>query len=118
MATLSVRRSFAFFHLVLGTVIFVESVRTAVSAMQGHAANPPGVHLAILAAIEAAAALMFMLPWTLRVGSILLICIFVFAMGVHGLQHELNLVVYAAGVLFVSLHGSAFSMDLLRNVKA
>jgi len=118
MNNLPLHRSFVVFHLMLGIVVFVESLRTLVAALQGHGANPLGSHLAILAGIEAAAALLFLIPGTLRLGSVLLLAIFAFAVLVHGVQYELDLLIYAAGVLFVSVHGSAFSRDLLHNRKA
>jgi hypothetical protein len=89
-----------------------------VAALQGHGVNPLGSHLAIVAGAEAAAALLFLVPRTLRLGGVLLLAIFAFAVVVHGVQHELDLLVYAAGVLFVSVHGSAFSRELLQNRKA
>jgi hypothetical protein len=110
----SVRLSFAIFHGILGVVIFVQSVRTAVAVVNGHAGNPLGSHLAILAAIEAIAAIFFLVPRTLRAGGIILLLIFAFAIAVHGITQELDLLVFAAGVLLVVVHGSTFSKDLFR----
>lgn len=76
--------------------------------------NPLGSHLAILAGIEAIAALLFLYPRTLKIGSVLLLLIFLFAIIVHGIPDELELIVYAAGVIFVTVHGSAYSKDLIR----
>ena len=118
MNNLSLRRTSVAFHITLGAVVFIESVRTTLAAVQEHISNPLGSHLAILAGIEALAALLFLVPRTLKAGSIMLLVIFAFAVAVHGIQHELGLLVYAAGVLFVSVHGSAFSMDLLHARKA
>ena len=113
MNNLSLRRSFVAFHITLGAVVFIESVRTTLVALQGHMQRPPDLHLAILAVIEAIAALLFLIPQTLKAGGIVLLLVFAFAVAVHGIQHELSLLVYAAGVLFVTIHGSAFSRDLL-----
>ena len=114
MNKLALRRSFAAFHITLGIVVLVESLRTVFAVSQGHDANPLGSHLAILAGAEAIAAVLFLVPKTLKAASIALLLIFAFAIVVHGIQRELGLLVYAAGVLFVSVHGSTFSMELLR----
>ena len=114
MASLSLRRSFVAFHVTLGVVVFIESVRTALFSLQGHLQSPLGSHLAILAVIEAVAAALFLIPKTLKAGGILLLLVFALAVAVHGIQHELGLLVYAAGVLFVIIHGSAFSRELFR----
>ena len=113
MNKLALRRSFAAFHVTLGIVVLVESLRTVIAVSQGHAANPLGSHLAILAGVEAIAAILFLVPKTLTAASIVLLLIFAFAIVVHGVQQELDLLVYAAGVLFVSVHGSTFSKELL-----
>lgn len=113
MKNLSLRRAFVAFHITLGVVVFIESVRTALLVLQKHMLNPLGSHLAILAGIEAIAALLFLVPKTLKAGSILLLIVFAFAVTVHGVEGELGLLVYAAGVLFVFVHGSAYSKDLL-----
>ena len=114
MNNLSLRRSFVAFHITLAVVIFLQSIKTIIEASYHHTGNPLGSHLSILAGAEAFAALLFLLPKTLKTGGVLLLLIFCFATIVHGIQHELNLVVYAAGVLFVTVHGSAYSKDLLQ----
>jgi hypothetical protein len=118
MNNLSLRRSFAAFHITLGVVVFVESLRTAFAVSSGHDVNPLGSHLAILATIEAIAAILFLIPKTLKAGSALLLCIFVFAIIVHGISRELELLVYGVGVLFVSVHGSVFSRELFHSQKS
>ena len=113
MNNLSLRRAFVVFHVTLGLVVFFESVETVRGVLAGHLANPMGSHLAAFAGVEALAALLFLFPKTMKVGSILLIGIFLVAIIIHGPAHELSLLVFAAGVLFVRIHGSAFSRQLL-----
>ncbi len=113
MVTLALRRSFVLFHVSLALVVFVQSVRTIVGALHHHATGPLGSHLIILAGIEAIAALLFLYPKTLKMGGVLLLLIFVFAIAAHGIQDEFELIVYAAGVIFVTVHGSAYSKDLI-----
>ncbi|HUI65569.1 MAG TPA: hypothetical protein VL126_12080 [Bacteroidota bacterium] len=114
MDHLNVRRSFVLFHLTLGIVILVQSVRTALRADFLHDGNPLGSHLVVLATIEAIAALLFLIPRTLKIGSILLFAVFAFVLLIHGIMNQLDLLVYAAGVLFVFFHGSAFGRGLSR----
>ncbi len=101
MAIISQARAFLLFHLMLGLVVFVESALTVYRVLSVHLNNPLGAHLALLAGIEAIAALLFIIPRTVKVGSWLLLAVFVFALIVHGIQNELALLVYAAGVILV-----------------
>ena len=103
----TLRRSFIAFHLTLGAVVFLQSV-TAV--LQTRGASHTSHAVAVLAGAEAVAALLFVVPATLRAGALSLLAIFFFALAFHGLHGELQstLLVYAAGVFFVLVHGSAF----------
>ncbi len=101
------RRSFIIFHLTLGLVVLLQSL---LAVLQTRVASHFGLGVAVLAGAEAVAALLFILPATLRVGAVSLLAIFLFALAFHGLHGELQstLLVYAAGVFFVLVHGSAF----------
>ncbi len=101
---------FAAFHATLGLVILVQSVETALHALSAHGAQPLQVGLALFAGAEALAAALFLVPATTRLGAVALIVIFAVALGLHGLQgeFELTLLVYAAGVALVMVHGSVF----------
>jgi hypothetical protein len=97
-------RSFVVLWWVLGVSLLVLSVRTLLSAL--HEGGGHGVHLAVLAGIEATAALLFLLPRTLRLGAAGLL----FAITIAWLAHlhdqfRWDLMVYAAAVLFVAVHG-------------
>jgi hypothetical protein len=108
MAQKSLRNAFIAFHLTLGAVIFWLSIQTAVSAARQ---SPVNLHLLILAGVETVAALLFLLPSTLRVGGSGLLLTFAVAIIAHALQGEFvaPLLVYAAGVIFVTVHGSAWT---------
>ena len=112
MDKLNVRRSFVLFHSTLGIVILIQSLRTALRADIFHEENPLGSHLVVLAAVEAVAAVLFLIPRTLKIGSILLLAVFCFAILLHGILNQLDLLVYGTGVLFVFFHGSAFGKGL------
>lgn len=100
------RRSFVSFHCVLAAVVFLQSIVTVLHAFIGQSAH----WLVWFAGAEAVAAIMFLVPATMRVGAIFLLLIFSVAIVLHGLQGELqlSLVVYIAGVVLVMAHGSAF----------
>ena len=103
----AVRRSFIAFHLTLGVVVLVQSLITVLHA--SHAGDPNRA-LAVFAGAEAVAAVLFLLPATLRAGASALLLIFAAAVTFHALHGELQstLLVYAAGVVLVMAHGSAF----------
>jgi hypothetical protein len=96
---------------VVGLVVLLESYRTlrfGISAM--HQAQSHGIHpviLIALAAPEMIAAVLFLFPKTLIVGSYALLVIFALAVLVHILHGQLNfevLLVYAAAVIVVMTH--------------
>lgn len=97
-------RSFVVLWWALGVSLAVLSVRTLLFAL--HGGGEHAVHLALLAGIEAAAAVLFLVPPTLRVGAAGLL----FTLAIASLAHlhdgfRWDLLVYAAAVLFVAVHG-------------
>jgi hypothetical protein len=106
----ALRRSFIIFHLTLGLVVLLQSLLAVLQTRGAGGASHLGLGIAVLAGAEAVAAVLFILPATLRVGAVSLLAIFLFALAFHGLHGELQstLLVYAAGVFFVMVHGSAF----------
>ncbi len=104
------RRSFIGFHLTLGAVVMVQSLITVLHAIRAGGVPHVNLALACFAGAEVIAALLFLLPATLRVGAAVLLVIFIFAIAFHGLHGEFqsSLFVYAAGVVLVMVHGSAF----------
>jgi hypothetical protein len=97
----------AFFTLwiTLGIALLVASVRTLEGALRsgahGHA------HLALLAGAEALAALLFLIPPTMRVGAVGLLVTVGIAFVAHMLRGEfpMILLLYAAATAFVLVHG-------------
>jgi len=103
---LNLRRSFIALHLTLGLVIAFEGVRALIHAL-GAAHHG---HLAVVAAVETVAALLFLWPRTMRVGGVALVVIFLTVVLVHAVrgQFPAEFLVYAAAALYVTLHGSAW----------
>ena len=97
-------RAFLFLWLATGVVLLYGSVETVRSALGPWHPNP---HLVILGSVEAAAAVLFLLPTWMRIGAIGLLSTIVVAFAVHGVLHEFrgDLLLYAAAVSFISIHG-------------
>lgn len=97
-------RSFVVLWWVLGVSLLVLSLRTLSFAL--HEGGPGAIHPILIGGIEAAGALLFLVPRTLRVGAAGLLL----AIGIAWLMHlheqfRWDLLVYAAAVLFVAVHG-------------
>jgi hypothetical protein len=105
----NLKHAFIVFHLTLATVLLVLSVATAVDAAGIGVDTSPNWHLFVLATAEAIAAILFVIPLTTRPGGGLLIIILLIAFFIHAFtgDYPLNLLVYAAGVYFVVVHGNA-----------
>jgi len=93
---------------VIGVIVFVESCVAFREALIDLRAAEHLHHLQLMrlfiSACEAVAAILFLIPGTLRVGSWALIVIFAWAILVHsfhGYMHELPLAIYGAGVYAV-----------------
>jgi len=105
MASHNLVRTFVLLWWTLGLVLLFWSIETARGALESSRA--PDTHVAILGAVEAVAALLFLVPRTLRIGAIGLVCTLAIAFIAHTAQHELrlDLLIDAAAVLFVAVHG-------------
>jgi uncharacterized membrane protein YphA (DoxX/SURF4 family) len=99
-----IRQAFVGFHVILGLALLWGSIHTILHL------GPGDVHATIVGGIEALGAIAFLLPSTLRLGAALLLVSVVGAMLLHALRGEPrpDLLVYAAGVLLVAVHGSAY----------
>ena len=97
-------RAFIGFHVVLALALLWASVHTVLHL------GPSDLHARILGTVEGVGAAAFLLPATLRAGAGLLLFSLFGAILVHATQGELrpDLLVYAAGVLLVLVHGSAY----------
>ena len=111
----SLRRSFVGFHLTLASVVFVQSVLAIFKALL--AEPDANWHLFILASVEAVAAILFVIPVTLRVGGIALCLVFFVAFTAHAIvgEFELGLLVYGAGTVFILFHGAGYSHRALHH---
>ena len=108
MSTNGVRLAFIVFHVTLGIVIFIESVLAAFHTLHSATTSHLGAILPWFAGIEALAAVLLLIPQTLKIGGSLLLAIFVVAVVIHGPAQQMPLFVYAAGVIFVMVHGNAY----------
>jgi hypothetical protein len=106
MATPHVRRAFVLFHAVLGGALLVMSHNTLFHALHEHGVG----HLAFVAALEMLGALLLLIPRTLKIGGVALLIVLLPGFVVHLTRGEwqLQLLIYAAGVWFVMVHGAAW----------
>ncbi len=102
-----IRRTFLIFHVILGLALLWGSVHTLMHL------GPTDLHARIVGSIEAVGAAAFLIPQTLRFGGVLLLLSLVGAILVHAGMGEWrpDLLVYAAGVVLVTVHGSAYRHD-------
>jgi len=112
VSPIALRRSFIFFHLVLGLGLLAASVETLMHAL-APANRATHQHIALVAAIEGIGAILFLVPRTLRAGALLLIATIGLAFVLHGLggQWRPDLAIYAAGAWFVYAHGSGWKQS-------
>ena len=98
------RRAFLTFHLILGLALLWSSVHTVLHLGTG---DP---HALVIGSVEALGAVCFLVPRTLRFGAALLGLTLVGAIVVHAGRGEWrpDLLVYLAGVVLVTVHGSAW----------
>ena len=98
-------RAFLALWLLTGIVLLVASLTTVRAALWGGRAVHP--HLALLGGVEALAAALFLVPRALRVGAVALLATLAVAVAVHAALGEWrgDLVVYAAAVAFIAVHG-------------
>ena len=99
-----VQRALLAFHVILGLALLWGSVHTVLHL------GITDLHARIIGSIESVGAVAFLVPRTLRFGAALLLLTLVGAMLVHAGRGEWrpDLLVYAAGVVLVTVHGSAY----------
>jgi hypothetical protein len=97
------RRAFLIFHGVLGGALLWASIHTLLHL------GPTDLHARIIGSIETVGAAAFLIPRTLRPGGALLLLSLLGAILLHARMGEWrpDLLVYAAGVGLVTVHGSA-----------
>ena len=102
----SVRRAFMALHWALGLGILVATLQTLLHVTREH--GGPDLHMGFLVALESVGAVLFLIPRTLRVGAVALLIVLLGGFAVHVARGELEvqLLIYAAGVWFVMVHGA------------
>jgi hypothetical protein len=100
-------RAFLALYVTLGVVVIFQSVQTILAAHHGFFAGHDQPLALILGTVETIAALLFLIPRTMRFGAAALVAVFALAFGLHALEGQSNpaLLVYGAGVVFVRIHG-------------
>ena len=105
MPSANLVRAFVVQWWTTGALLFLWSIQTLLKSISSGASHNP--HVAILAAIEGVAALLFVLPRTLRIGATGLLLTFAAAFIVHLLMGEFrgDLIFYGVVVCFTAVHG-------------
>jgi hypothetical protein len=104
--------AFPVFRYTLAIVIFIQSVMTVVHAAHSPVEGHIGKILPWFAGVEAGAAVLLLIPKTIKIGGWILLVIFAVAVIVHGPIKGMPLFVYAAGVLLVMFHRPVASDSL------
>ena len=106
------RRAFTAFHFCLGVALLWGSAHTVLDL------GPTDLHARVIGSVEALGAVAFLIPRMLRLGALLLIATIIPAAILHATRGEWrpDLLVYAAGVLLVMVHGrtSETSMEVVQ----
>jgi len=105
MPSKRVVRAFLVLWWTLGILLVCYSADTAWHNLG--AGRNGDVHVFILASVEAIAALLFLVPKTMRAGGICLLTVFAAAIVLHGVKGEFpsQLLLYGVAVAFVMIHG-------------
>jgi uncharacterized membrane protein HdeD (DUF308 family) len=103
----SLVRAFLMLYVTLGLVVCLQSVLTIVAALHGGFSPQERPHALVLGSLEAGAAVLFLIPRSMPLGAALLLGIFAIAFGLHllGGHPNYSLLIYAAAVLFIRVHG-------------
>ena len=106
MPRMGLIRAFVVQWWTAGLVLLFLSLKTAYHGLEAGGSHDP--HLVIIGGLEAIAALLFLIPRTLKIGAVglLLTLAVVFLFHAARLQFRGDLLVYAAVVSFVAVHGS------------
>jgi hypothetical protein len=102
------RWAFVLFHVTLGVVILIQSLLALFHSLHIETQSHLATLLPWFAGLEAIAAIMLLVPHSLKIGGVMLLLIFVIALIVHGPADGMPLMVYGAGVVLVMAHGSAY----------
>jgi uncharacterized membrane protein YphA (DoxX/SURF4 family) len=100
-------RAFLALYATIGVVVLIQSIQTVLAARRGALPQQDRLHATVLGSLEAGAALLFLLPRTMRLGAVGLLAVFAIAFALHASRGDVSstLLVYAAAVFFVRTHG-------------
>jgi hypothetical protein len=103
----SLVRAFLGLYVTVGLVVCLESILTVLAALHGGFSSHDRPHAVFLGSVEAVAALVFLIPRTMGTGAAVLLVVFALAFGLHlaGGHPNFDLLVLAAVVLFIRIHG-------------
>jgi uncharacterized membrane protein YphA (DoxX/SURF4 family) len=103
----SVVRAFLVLYVIVGVIVCIESIETIIAALHGRFPVHDRRHALMLGILETVAAILFLIPRTMRWGAAGLLAIFALAFLLHlsGGHPNFNLLIYAAAVLFIREHG-------------
>ncbi len=101
------RRAFQLFHAVLGVGLLAMGLFALAHAMHDLAGHG---HYAFVAALQASGAILLLVPRTVRWGGVALLLVLLPGFVNHLVrgQWEIHLLILAAGVWFVMVHGPAW----------
>ena len=107
MPTRALVRAFIALYVTVGLVVLIQSIQTVLAASRGAMPSEDRQHALILGSLEIGAAILFLLPRTMRIGAVGLLGIFALAFALHAVRGDvsLTLLTYAAAVFFVRTHG-------------
>jgi hypothetical protein len=110
MAASSTRRAFQLFHAVLGLGLLVMSLFGLAHAL--HELDEHG-HYAFVVGLEALGAVLLLIPRTVRWGGAALLLVLLPGFVNHLVRGawEVQLLIFAAGVWFVMVHGPAWGRE-------
>jgi uncharacterized membrane protein YphA (DoxX/SURF4 family) len=105
MPKTSLVRAFVALWWTAGTLLVLWSIQTVVRAVHAGHHDP---HVALLGTVEALSAALFLFGRTMRIGAVGLLATFAAAFAVHAAGGEFrgDLLLYAAVVSFVAMHGA------------
>jgi hypothetical protein len=106
MPRVSLVRAFVVQWWTVGIVLLYLSSKTVDAGLTGGGGH--GAHLVLVGGLEASAAVLFLIPRTLRLGALGLLTVFALVFLIHAfrLQFRGDILIYASAVLFVAVHGS------------
>jgi hypothetical protein len=106
MPSVSLVRAFVVQWWTVGAVLLYLSVRSMHAGLQGGSGHD--AHLVLIGGVEALAAVLFLIPRTLRIGAYGLLIVFAVVFLLHALRLQFrgDILIYAVVVLFVAVHGS------------